>query len=81
MIKIRVTAEQLKEIFDCLESRQEPYDAAFRYGFRGFTSGEDHVEIRAWSLIIVDRGCNGRDNTTKFYVPLGDRKGSPPLKP
>ena len=88
MIKIDVTAKQIKEISDCLDgyvADMGPYAAACEYGFPGFCGGEDHIEVSPWSIILVDRGLSGcgrtRDNTTKFVVPMKDRKGPPPLHP
>ena len=93
MNAIQVSAEQLKEIRDCIEGRpgrpgigpyvDGPYSAACEHGFPGFAGGLDYIVDRPWSFDLIDRGMSDgggdRDNTTKFVVPCVDRQGTPPL--
>ena len=64
-------------------ARYSRYAAAEEYGFLGYCGGEDHIEVRPWSILFVDRGLSSsgitRDNTTKFVVSVKDRKGALPL--
>jgi len=85
---INVTAQQLREIHDCIEHPADagfegPFSAALAYGFSGFAGGLDHVEYRPWSLDLIDRGLSGwgraKDRSTRFAVPTKERKGTPPL--
>ena len=63
MNAIQVTAEQLKEIRDCIEGigpyMDGPYSAACEHGFPGFAGGLDHIVDRPWSFDLIDRGISG----------------------
>lgn len=82
MKTIRVTKAQLDKMIDqiCNDGDWEdgPFETANALGFSGFAGGLDHVEHNTWSLKIIDRGVSGsgyeRDNSTKFVVPVKERK-------
>ena len=89
MKTIKITKEQLAEIYFCLEHNEDTewngdFAAAAEYGFGGFIGGFDYCKYRPWSIEIHDRGVFGgggnfRHNSVRFVVPMKSRKGHGPL--
>ena len=87
MNTININSKQLLKLHESIfrETYQDgPYAYAFELGFGGFCGGEDHIEVRPWSILIVDRGLSSgsgyHDGTTRFCVHTSEREGEAPLQ-
>jgi hypothetical protein len=74
--RIEIDAETLQQINSELgrPARELPFETAAECGL-SFSGGFDHASIHAqgWGLKLHDRGCNDRENSFLFAVPVADR--------
>jgi hypothetical protein len=74
--RIEITAETLRQINSELDrsARELPFETAAEHGLC-FAGGFDHASVHAngWALKLHDRGCNDRERSFLFAVPVTDR--------